>query len=242
MNIKQLKKDLKELKEGIGNPNIPDNIKEGMKETIAELEEKIADADKGKAPVTEAPATEPAEKTKGKRGRPRKIKPTEEEKPKEEAPAEPSEKPKGKRGRPKGKHKAKRIYFVSPKLKKARAEHIRKYSRKKGEKKRKPMEKEEAKKRITKYIYRRKQHKRHTKYISKPKYYTGVSTGTKGLLKLAAKLRADVSRIESAIKRLKTRKEKVKKQPSEKEIKMRVRREMYQQLKKRLKFNTGGNA
>ena len=74
------------------------------------------------------------------------------------------------------------------------------------------------------------------KYISQPKSYAATSTGTTGLLKLASKLHFDVSRLESAIKKLKASKEKVKKQPSEKEIKMRVRREMYLQLKKQLKF------
>ena len=61
MNTSKLKKDLKELKEGIDNPNIPDNIKEGMKETIADLEAKIAGEGKS--------YSEPAEKHEGKHGR-----------------------------------------------------------------------------------------------------------------------------------------------------------------------------
>lgn len=278
MNTSKLKKDLKELKAGIDNPNIPDNIKEGMKETIADLEAKIADADKGEGEPSEAPA-EPSEKPKGKRGRPKKEKKGQtwkgflkekmgaymreglshgdamkkagvewkkikgEGEP-SEAPAEPSEKPKGKkRGRPRKKHKAKRIYFISKKVRAAAAERMKKYARKKGAKKRKPIDKEEVKKRITKYIFRRKRRQeRHTKYISKPKTPAPPSTGTTGLLKLASKLHIDLSRLESAIKKLKTRKEKVGKQPSEREIKMRVRREMYRELKKKLKFGSGGNA
>lgn len=241
-NITKLKKDLKELQEGIKNPNIPDNIKSGMNETIAELEAQIIRQLSAATGEGEKPAGEKG-KSKGKRGRPRKIKQAEDA-PETELAEEPAtQKPKGKRGRPRKKHKAKRIYFVNEKTKMARAAHIRQYSRKKGSKKRKPIEKEEAQKRITKYIFRRKRkHTKHPKYISKPKTIGATSVGTKGLLKLASKLHADVFRLESAIKKLKTRKEKAKKQPSEKEIKMRLRREMYQALKKKLKFHSGGNA
>jgi len=232
-SLKKLEKDLAEIKAGLGNPHISEDIKAGMKETAKTLQDRIDELKAGKK--TE-PTGEPAAPPTGKkRGRPKKEKPSEPAEGEKPAEGKTGEKPKRKYTKRK---KPKRTYYITDderERKRKAFEKIRGMGKKKGSKKRKPLTNDERKARVEKVKHRRKYRKhRKARKASRPTVAGIVIKDP--TMKIISKIHADLSRLELAIAKFREREKKVtKKEPDEKKLKMRLRHEIYKEMMKKLR-------